>query len=83
MARRKKEKVTPPKPVVKDSKLKSIFNSIKSWVIGNGIEGILGLTVGLILWTLGYKIYAGISFGVFITRNWDLFKNWILRLSKV
>ena len=29
---------------------------------------------GLILWTFGFKIYAGFAFGVFATRNWDIVK---------
>ena len=67
---------------VKVNWFKRIFNSVKGWIVGNGIEGILGLIVGLVLWTFGYKIYAGVAFGVFATRNWDLFKNWILKLFK-
>ena len=38
---------------------------------------ILGLIAGLVLWALGYKIYAGFAFGVFATRNWDLAKSWV------
>jgi predicted small integral membrane protein len=58
-------------------KLKNLFNGIKSWLISNGIEGILGLALGLILWSFGYKIFAGFSFGVFATRNWDILVNFI------
>lgn len=54
-----------------------IYNIAKDWVVANGIEGILGLIAGLGLWTFGYKVYAGFAFGVFATRNWDLFKNWV------
>ena len=61
----------------KISFLKKIYNSIKSWIVGNGIEGILGFILGLVLWTFGFKIYAGFAFGVFATRNWDLLKSWV------
>lgn len=64
----------------KISLIKKIFNSIKSWIVGNGIEGVLGFILGLILWSFGFKVYAGFAFGVFATRNWDLFKNWVKSL---
>ena len=56
--------------------IKKIFTIVKGWIVANGIEGVLGLIAGLILWAFGYKIYAGFAFGVFATRNWDLVKNW-------
>lgn len=62
--------------------IKKIFTIVKDWVIANGVEGVLGLIVGLILWTFGFKIYAGFAFGVFATRNWDIVKSWILKLMK-
>tara|TARA_B100000767_G_C19681375_1_gene499719 strand:- start:822 stop:1046 length:225 start_codon:yes stop_codon:yes gene_type:complete len=70
------------KVIEKLSIAKKSFNAVKAWVEGNGIEGVLGLIVGLILWSFGYKVYAGFAFGVFATRNWDLFKNWIKGLVK-
>jgi len=54
--------------------IKKVFTIIKDWIVANGIEGILGLLAGLILWAFSYKIYAGFAFGVFATRNWDLVK---------
>lgn len=57
--------------------IKKIFTVCKDWVVSNGVEGVLGLLLGLILWTMGYKVYAGFAFGVFATRNWDLLKGWI------
>ena len=78
MARKK----TVKKEVVeKLSAIKRIFNLVKAWLKGNGIEGVLGLVIGLLLLSFGYKIYAGVAFGVFATRNWDLFKNWIISLK--
>lgn len=58
--------------------LKSVFSKIKSWVVSNGLEGVLGLLAGCVLWIMGYKIWAGFSLGVFFTRNWDLLKNKVL-----
>lgn len=57
--------------------LKNIYTIVKDWVVANGIEGVLGLIAGLVLWTLGYKIYAGFALGVFATRNWDILKAWV------
>lgn len=68
--------------VEKLSFIKKIYNAIKLWAVGNGIEGFLGLIVGLLLWSLSFKIYAGFAFGVFATRNWDLFKDWVKGLLK-
>ena len=73
----RKKKVVKEEIVEKISLLKKVYNSAKAWVIGNGIEGILGLVAGLVLWTLGYKISAGFALGVFATRNWDLLKTWV------
>ena len=61
----------------KISIVKKAYETAKAWVEGNGIEGILGLIAGLVLWSFGLKVYAGFAFGVFATRNWDLFKNWL------
>ncbi len=57
-------------------KIKNIINVIKGWIISNGIEGALGIVLGIVLWALGHKIWAGVAFGVFIQKNWDLAKNW-------
>ena len=62
--------------------IKKIFTIVKDWIVANGVEGVLGLIAGLILWTFGYKIYAGFAFGVFATRNWDIVKAWVSKLVK-
>ena len=62
--------------------LKKIYTIVKDWIVANGVEGVLGLIAGLILWAFGYKIYAGFAFGVFATRNWDIAKAWIARIKK-
>lgn len=62
--------------------IKKIFTIVKDWIVANGVEGVLGLIAGLILWTFGFKIYAGFAFGVFATRNWDIVKSWVLGLVK-
>ena len=81
MARKAKISKTPTLPPVKLSWFKRTFNAVKGWILGNGIEGILGLILGLVFWSFGYKIYAGFAFGIFATRNWDLFKNWVISLK--
>jgi len=58
----------------------NIFTVVKDWIVANGVEGVLGLIAGLLLWSFGFKIYAGFAFGVFATRNWDLAKAWVLKL---
>jgi len=62
--------------------IKKVYGLIKDWVISNGVEGILGLIVGLVLWIMGYKIWAGFSFGIFATRNWDILKSWLMKINK-
>ena len=62
--------------------IKKIFTIVKDWIVANGVEGVLGLIAGLILWAFGYKIYAGFAFGVFATRNWDIAKAWVSKLVK-
>lgn len=60
-------------------KLKRLFSIVKIWLVSNGVDGILGLIVGIILWLFGYKIFAGFSFGVFATRNWDILSKYIFK----
>ena len=62
--------------------IKKIFIIVKDWIVANGVEGVLGLIAGLILWAFGYKIYAGFAFGVFATRNWNIAKAWVQKLLK-
>ena len=58
-------------------KLKQLFKKLVGWIDSKGFSALLSLCLGLGLWVFGYKIYAGIAFGVFLTRNWDLFRGWI------
>ena len=58
-------------------KIKKLLSVIKNWLVDNGIEGILGLILGIFLWIFGYKIWAGFAFGVFATKNWDIIKKFI------
>tara|TARA_R110000796_G_scaffold79650_2_gene176806 strand:+ start:224 stop:469 length:246 start_codon:yes stop_codon:yes gene_type:complete len=78
----RKKKVVKEEIIEKISLLKKTINAVKAWLEGNGVEGVLGLIVGLILWTFGYKIYAGVAFGVFATRNWDIVKSWLVKVLK-
>lgn len=59
------------------NKIKKLYHVVKSWIISNGVEGLLGLLLGIILWIAGYKIWAGVSFGVFAHKNWDIVKYWL------
>jgi hypothetical protein len=64
--------------------IKKTYNTVKDWIVGNGIEGVAGIVLGLVLWTLGYKVYAGFAFGVFATINWKLLKAWVMvKVNKV
>ena len=58
-------------------KLKSLFNTVKNFINTKGFTALAALGVGVGLWVLGYKISAGISFGVFFTRNWDIIKGFV------
>lgn len=57
-------------------KAKELFGKVVSWIDSKGFSALLSLGIGLGLWAFGYKIYAGIAFGVFLTKNWDLFRIW-------
>lgn len=62
--------------------IKKMYTIAKNWIVANGVEGVAGLIAGLFLWTFGYKIWAGFSFGVFATRNWDILKAYLKSLIK-
>lgn len=62
---------------------KKICLTVKKWFISNGFEGILGLILGVFLFLFGNKFWAGISLGVFVTKNWDIIKGFLLsKMSK-
>ena len=61
--------------------IKKVYNIIKTWIMLNGIEGVVGLLAGLVLWAFGFKIYAGFAFGVFAIVNWNLFKTKVIKLK--
>jgi predicted small integral membrane protein len=50
--------------------MKKVLDFIKS----KGFTALAFLGIGAGLWIFGYKIYAGIAFGVFLTRNWDILR---------
>lgn len=60
--------------------LNETFNTIKTWFFKNGLTGIGGLIIGIILFIFGFKFYSGIAFGVFGTRNWDIIVDYIKSL---
>tara|TARA_Y100001938_G_C7883355_1_gene326132 strand:+ start:272 stop:460 length:189 start_codon:yes stop_codon:yes gene_type:complete len=55
-------------------KLKEIWGKVVSWIDTKGFSALASLGIGVGLWIFGYKIYAGIAFGVFLTRNWDILR---------
>jgi len=55
-------------------KLKEIIKTIISYIDTKGFSAIASLGIGVALWVLGYKIFAGVSFGVFLTRNWSILR---------
>jgi len=55
--------------------IKTTYTAVKSWIVSNGIEGIVAVIAGIILWSTGFPIYAGFAFGVFACKNWELFKS--------
>jgi hypothetical protein len=61
------------------NKLKSIFNTVKNFINTKGFTAPAALGVGVGLWIFGYKILAGILFGVFITCNWDILKGFVTK----
>ena len=77
-----KKTVKTAKAAEKVNFIKKVYNIVKSWIVGNGVEGFLGLILGLVLWSFGFKVYAGFAFGVFATRNWDLLKDWVKNIIK-
>ena len=60
-------------------KVKEIFGKVVSWIDTKGFSALASLGIGLGLWVFGYKIYAGIAFGVFLTRNWDLLRGLVTK----
>lgn len=50
---------------------------IKTWITETGVEGWLGLVIGVILLIMGMKLWAGVAFGIFVCKNWEWIKNGI------
>jgi predicted small integral membrane protein len=55
-------------------KIKEIIRTVVSYIDTKGFSAIASLGIGVVLWILGYKIFAGVAFGVFLTRNWSIFR---------
>ena len=53
------------------------MKKIVSFIKSNGFTALTSVAIGGILWIYGFKIYAGIAFGVFLTRNWDILKGFL------
>lgn len=55
---------------------------IKNWIAKTGLEGFAGLGISVVLLILGFKFAAGIAAGFFVSKNWDILKNYVLGLIK-
>lgn len=55
--------------------MKSIINKIIKFIDTNEFSSLASLIIGGLLWILGYKIFAGVSFGVFLTKNWSIIRS--------
>ena len=55
-------------------KIKEIIRTVVSYIDTKGFSAIASLGIGVVLWILGYKIFAGVAFGVFLTRNWSILR---------
>lgn len=63
-------------------KFKKFIDSIISWVKGNGVEGVLGAVLGTWFFFLGWYFFSGLAFGVFVCKNWEMIKKWIIKKWK-
>ena len=52
-------------------------DKVLEWLTETGIEGWLGIAVGVVLLVMGFKIGAGIAFGFFLCKNWEWIKKGI------
>ena len=60
-------------------KVKEIFEKVVSWVDTKGFSALASLGIGAGLWVFGYEVYAGVAFGIFLTRNWDLLRGLVTK----
>jgi len=55
--------------------LKEWYGKAKSFIVSKGFTALSSIVIGISLWVLGYKIAAGVAFGVFLTKNWEILKD--------
>ena len=60
-------------------KVKEFFVKAVSWIDTKGFSALASLGIGAGLWVFGYEVYAGIAFGIFLTRNWDLLRGLVTK----
>ena len=60
-------------------KVKEIFEKVVSWIDTKGFSALASLGIGAGLWVFGYEVYAGVAFGIFLTRNWDLLRGLVTK----
>lgn len=57
------------------------IDNIKAWMKKTGFEGFAGLGLGIFFLMTGAKFWAGISLGFFVTKNWDMIKEYLKNLK--
>lgn len=62
--------------------LKQMIKMLIGWINTKGFTALTALVVGVGLWMVGAKISAGVAFGVFFTRNWDILKEMVTSFKK-
>jgi len=53
----------------------SAFTKVKGWLKSNGIVGLTGLVLGLVMLVIKWNVSAGFFFGVFASKNFDMIKS--------
>jgi predicted small integral membrane protein len=61
----------------KMKKIEEIVGKILAYADTKGFSAIASVVIGAVLWAFGYKVFAGIAFGVFLTRNWSIIREMI------
>jgi len=62
--------------------MNTIIENVKSWMQKTGFEGFAGLGIGAFLLLTGNKFWAGVSIGFFITKNWEIIKQYVFSKIK-